>query len=82
MAKLILKNINWTLTASDLVKYFSKYGTIVELRRLYNLTTGKPKGYGFVFFKDQESAEKALNSSHRFFNREMILYREFKKDKF
>lgn len=45
-----------------LSKAFSVYGNMVEARVMWDMTTGRSRGYGFVSFSDRASAEQALNS--------------------
>ncbi|EUD65536.1 hypothetical protein C922_04042 [Plasmodium inui San Antonio 1] len=44
----------------DLEKYFSKYGTIVDIYVSKNLSNNKNKGFGFVSFEKQSSMDKVL----------------------
>jgi nucleolysin TIA-1/TIAR len=41
---------------------FSIFGTISEARVMWDMKTGRSRGYGFVAFRDRADAEKALNS--------------------
>ncbi|KAF5094481.1 hypothetical protein D0Z03_002072 [Geotrichum reessii] len=45
-----------------LSKAFSVYGNMVEARVMWDMTTGRSRGYGFVSFSDRASAEQGLNS--------------------
>lgn len=75
MTTLVLKNISWTLTGLDLLKHFSKYGKVTKVVRCFDSDTGIPSTYGFVSFEDNNCAQKALNTKHQFFNREMRVSR-------
>lgn len=59
--KLYVSNIAWAVTDEDLQKHFSQRGEVVMARiPRYN---GKSKGYGFVEFADEASAQRALQSA-------------------
>jgi nucleolysin TIA-1/TIAR len=40
---------------------FSAFGTISEARVMWDMKTGRTRGYGFVAFRDRSEAEKALS---------------------
>ena len=37
-------------------------GTVVHMRLVYDRETGKPKGYGFCEYSDQQTAELAIRN--------------------
>ncbi|ROT42788.1 nucleolysin TIA-1 [Sodiomyces alkalinus F11] len=41
---------------------FSAFGTVSEARVMWDMKTGRSRGYGFVAFRDRPDAEKALSS--------------------
>ena len=43
-------------------KAFSAFGTISEARVMWDMKTGRSRGYGFVAYRDRTDAEKALSS--------------------
>ena len=45
-----------------LFQAFSAFGTISEARVMWDMKTGRSRGYGFVAFRDRADAEKALSS--------------------
>ncbi|KAI2631032.1 hypothetical protein GGR54DRAFT_648536 [Hypoxylon sp. NC1633] len=45
-----------------LLQAFSAFGTISEARVMWDMKTGRSRGYGFVAFRDRADAEKALSS--------------------
>ena len=44
----------------QLRELFSPYGEIEDLALIKDRDTGRPKGFGFITFASQQSAEKAL----------------------
>jgi nucleolysin TIA-1/TIAR len=45
-----------------LYQAFSVFGTISEARVMWDMKTGRSRGYGFVAFRERPDAEKALSS--------------------
>ncbi|KAJ1337739.1 nucleolysin TIA-1/TIAR [Microdochium nivale] len=45
-----------------LLQAFCAFGTISEARVMWDMKTGRTRGYGFVAFRDRGDAEKALSS--------------------
>ncbi|KAL7626341.1 E3 ubiquitin-protein ligase pub1 [Parahypoxylon ruwenzoriense] len=45
-----------------LLQAFSVFGTISEARVMWDMKTGRSRGYGFVAFRERADAEKALSS--------------------
>lgn len=43
-------------------KAFSVYGSMVEARVMWDMVTGRSRGYGFVSFRERSDAEQALTS--------------------
>ncbi|KAL6166390.1 E3 ubiquitin-protein ligase pub1 [Exserohilum turcicum] len=45
-----------------LLQAFSTFGPVSEARVMWDMKTGRSRGYGFVAFRDRADAERALNS--------------------
>ena len=45
-----------------LLQAFSAFGTVTEARVMWDMKTGRSRGYGFVAFANRGDAQKALNS--------------------
>lgn len=45
-----------------LLQAFSAFGSVSEARVMWDMKTGRTRGYGFVAFRDRPDAEKALSS--------------------
>src|SRR6201994_2314999 len=45
-----------------LLQAFSAFGTVSEARVMWDMKTGRSRGYGFVAFRDRAGAEKAPTS--------------------
>ncbi|KEY79609.1 nuclear and cytoplasmic polyadenylated RNA binding protein pub1 [Aspergillus fumigatus] len=45
-----------------LLQAFSAFGSVSEARVMWDMKTGRSRGYGFVAFRERADAEKALNA--------------------
>ncbi|KAI9810282.1 MAG: hypothetical protein M1827_006332 [Pycnora praestabilis] len=45
-----------------LLQAFSAFGSVSEARVMWDMKTGRSRGYGFVAFRERQDAEKALSS--------------------
>ena len=45
-----------------LLQAFSAFGSVSEARVMWDMKTGRSRGYGFVAFRDRSDADKALGS--------------------
>ncbi|CAF0783203.1 unnamed protein product [Brachionus calyciflorus] len=61
-AKIFVGGLSWNTTKEMLANEFMKYGEIIDSIVMRNPETGASRGYGFITFKDLQSAEMALNS--------------------
>ncbi|HEX2666866.1 MAG TPA: RNA-binding protein [Gammaproteobacteria bacterium] len=61
--KLYVGNFPFSVDESQLREIFSQYGEISELNLIMDRDSGRPKGFGFITFASQQSAEKALEQN-------------------
>ena len=59
-SKLYVGNFGYSTTAEDLGTLFSSYGNIENVNLVEYRETGRPKGFGFVTFTDNDAADKAI----------------------
>lgn len=59
-------NIPYDVTEEKLKDIFSEVGPVVSFKIVYDRETGKPKGYGFCEFRDQETAHSAMRNLNGF----------------
>jgi len=55
-------NIPYDATEEKLRDIFSAVGPVLSFRIVFDRDTGKPKGYGFCEYKDQETATSAIRN--------------------
>ena len=58
--KLFVGSLPWSTTNDTLSGLFSTYGEITEAIIITDRATGRSKGFGFVTFKNEADAQKAL----------------------
>lgn len=56
--KVFVGGISWQAREADLTSFFANYGPVVEAKIIRDTTTGKSKGYGFVTFGDEATANQ------------------------
>lgn len=61
--KLYVGNLPYSVDETQLRGIFYQYGEISELALIMDRDTGRPKGFGFITFANQQSAEKALEQN-------------------
>lgn len=58
--KVYVGNIPFSVDNDKLKELFSPFGEIEEVTIITDKFSGRSKGFGFVTFKDEESAKKAI----------------------
>lgn len=58
--KLFVGSLPWSINNDSLKELFTPYGEVTEAIVINDRESGRSKGFGFVTFKDEESAQKAL----------------------
>lgn len=58
--KIYVGNFPYSVDESQLREMFSPYGDIEEIALIKDRATGRSKGFGFITFATQHSAETAL----------------------
>lgn len=60
--KIFVGGLAWETKSDSLERYFQPFGEILEAVVITDKISGRSKGYGFVTFKDPESARKAIQT--------------------
>ncbi|XP_021637602.2 probable RNA-binding protein ARP1 isoform X2 [Hevea brasiliensis] len=63
LTKVFVGGLAWETPTEALREHFEKYGEILEAVIISDKVTGRSKGYGFVTFRDAESAKKACEDA-------------------
>lgn len=59
---ILVGNIPYEATEEKLKDIFSEVGPVLSFKLVFDRETGKPKGYGFCEYKDQETALSAMRN--------------------
>lgn len=70
--KIYVGNIPISMPTEDVKLFFSRYGSIQEVKRVFDIESGIGKGFCFVVFKDPRAANAALASSKKYLNNILI----------
>ncbi|XP_037028123.1 cleavage stimulation factor subunit 2 tau variant [Bradysia coprophila] len=62
MRSVFVGNIPYEATEEKLKEIFCEVGPVVSLKLVFDRESGKPKGYGFCEYKDQETALSAMRN--------------------
>ncbi|KAG8059380.1 hypothetical protein GUJ93_ZPchr0002g25736 [Zizania palustris] len=60
LTKVFVGGLAWETPSKGLQEHFQQYGEILEAVVICDRETGRSKGYGFVTFRDPESAREAV----------------------
>src|ERR1700691_4559388 len=60
--KLFVGNLSFNTTENDLQDAFAAHGTVTEANLMMDLSTGQPRGFGFVTMSTPEEANKAVEA--------------------
>ncbi len=60
-AKIYVGNLPFSFTNKELSELFADFGEISEATIIVDKYSGRSKGFGFVTFASQESADKAVS---------------------
>lgn len=63
-SKLFVGGISRETTDDALKQHFSNYGTVLGSVVAREKTTKTPRGFGFVWFSDPSTADRALKATH------------------
>ncbi|MEM1186442.1 MAG: RNA-binding protein, partial [Planctomycetota bacterium] len=60
--KLYVGNMSFDTSEAELRDVFSQHGEVVSASIVMDRETGRPRGFGFVEFADEESGRKAIEA--------------------
>jgi len=58
--KIFVGGVKPEVTEEEFKEYFSQFGTVVESTLMLNKDTGRPRGFGFITFDNDQSVEAVL----------------------
>ena len=60
-AKIYVGNLSYSTTQDDLEDKFSQFGEIAEVKLITDFQTGRSKGFAFITFAEDSSAQEAVS---------------------
>jgi RNA recognition motif-containing protein len=63
--RIYVGNLPWSVTKEELEKLFSPFGEIEEALVVANKYTGRSRGFGFITYKNDADADKAIGEMDR-----------------
>ncbi|CAA0836529.1 RNA-binding (RRM/RBD/RNP motifs) family protein [Striga hermonthica] len=70
--KIFVGGLPSTITELDFKKYFSRFGTIIDVVVMYDHNTQRPRGFGFITYDSEESVDKVLVKTFHELNGKMV----------
>lgn len=61
-SKIYVGSLSYDLTSDDLQDFFGKYGDITEVKLIIDRETNRSKGFAFITYSEEKSAQDALAS--------------------
>lgn len=73
--KLYVGNLPFSVTDQQLNEHFAQAGTVVSASIITDRATGRPRGFGFVEYEDDATAQKAIEMFHGkdFMGRDLVV---------
>lgn len=59
--KLFVGGLSWDTTEAGLKEAFERFGDLTEVKLITDRDTGRSRGFGFVTFAEQGSADRAVD---------------------
>ncbi|XP_057668478.1 U11/U12 small nuclear ribonucleoprotein 35 kDa protein-like [Diorhabda carinulata] len=62
---IFVSRLNYKITKETIKEIFSKYGKLRRFRLVKDIVTGMPKGYAFIEYENESSAEDAYREANK-----------------
>ncbi|GAM27322.1 hypothetical protein SAMD00019534_104970 [Acytostelium subglobosum LB1] len=73
MNRIFVARLPWSVCKITLRNHFSKFGPVQDGYIVLDRITRRSKGYGFVTFANNESAQNAVAATHEIEGRQLVV---------
>ncbi|XP_032236853.1 RNA-binding protein Musashi homolog Rbp6 isoform X3 [Nematostella vectensis] len=70
--KIFIGGLSTNTSEEDMKKYFSQFGKITETMLMFDKATQRHRGFGFVTFESENSADKACDTQYHLINNKKV----------
>ena len=63
-AKIFIGGLSPSVTSESLISHFSAYGEVIDATIMNDKITGRPRGFGFVTFRNPEAVDALMEEQH------------------
>ncbi|KAG7015557.1 Heterogeneous nuclear ribonucleoprotein 1 [Cucurbita argyrosperma subsp. argyrosperma] len=70
--KIFVGGLASTVTEADFQKYFDQFGTITDVVVMYDHSTQRPRGFGFITYDSEEVVDRVLHKTFHELNGKMV----------
>ncbi|KAI3943220.1 hypothetical protein MKW92_049377 [Papaver armeniacum] len=70
--KIFVGGLPPTLTEDGFRSYFEQYGTVTDVVVMYDQSTQRPRGFGFISFESEDSVDNVLTKSFHDLNGKLV----------
>ncbi|KGN56055.1 heterogeneous nuclear ribonucleoprotein 1 [Cucumis sativus] len=70
--KIFVGGLASTVTEADFQKYFDQFGTITDVVVMYDHSTQRPRGFGFITYDSEECVDRVLHKTFHELNGKMV----------
>ncbi len=70
--KIFVGGIHHSVTEMEFKDFFSAFGRVASAQIMYDKTTGRSRGFGFLTFEDESTVEKVLKQGDLFLSGKLV----------
>ncbi|CAN4093201.1 unnamed protein product [Withania somnifera] len=79
--KIFVGGLPSSLTEEEFCQYFQNYGNVTDKVIMIDLNTGRPRGFGFITFDSEDTADKVLHKTfHELKNKQVEVKRALPRE--
>ena len=72
--KIFVGGLSWDTKEEGFKQYFKRYGEITDAKIMEDQATKKPRGFGFITFKDPASVQAVLAEPNHIIDNKKVSY--------